>query len=66
MLAELLQEARKKAKITQVEAAKILHCHRARIVKIEAGTGKLSLSELEQLTARYNAKLLLIDLKQLI
>ena len=66
MIHEYLKQARKKAKITQVEAAKIIHCHRARIVKIEAGTGKISLQELEQLTHAYGCKLLLIESKQLI
>jgi transcriptional regulator with XRE-family HTH domain len=66
MISQKLKQIRRQAGINQQEAAKLLGCHRARIVKIESGDGKISVNELEKLIDAYGFRLLIVNKSELL
>lgn len=60
MIAEQLKEARERVKLTQKQAAKTIKISRDRLIRIEKGTGHVSISELDDLCDLYDISLISI------
>jgi transcriptional regulator with XRE-family HTH domain len=56
-----IRRARKGKKLTIDTASKAIGAHRSRISRIEDGTGKATLAELETLATAYGFNILLVD-----
>jgi transcriptional regulator with XRE-family HTH domain len=53
LLGELLKTARKEAKLTQVQVAKLLGCHQTFVTRVESGRHRVTFIEVEQLAEIY-------------